>query len=217
MNRYYQNIDNCTQAIAKTFDAVNGNNRSLQHPTKRGVTVVYDVPLLPDVATWGQNYVHVAIEPAPRGVSSNALERAMIMDTREKPRQLSNVATTGTERVYECNFAIPVSTNSEGDDEEVPYDVVQEYDLRTTPLISDQAPPTNYFIFVDKANKIATFRTIGHRLALSVARQPLGDTKRQRVVKRVAVTQEDIEEVEQNAAEVEEELMEKYGFTTTTM
>lgn len=40
------------------------------HPTKPNVYPVWDLPLLPDVVTWGHTYTHVVVDNPPKSVNN---------------------------------------------------------------------------------------------------------------------------------------------------
>eukprot|EP00986_Skeletonema_menzelii_P009533 scaffold4365_cov147-Skeletonema_menzelii.AAC.1 len=42
------------------------------HPSKKGVYPVWDLPLLPDVPTWGHTYAHVVLDHPPKSIPKNA-------------------------------------------------------------------------------------------------------------------------------------------------
>lgn len=58
------------------------------HPTKKDVFPVWDLPLLPDVVTWGHTYTHVVLDNPPKSISANA--------TSNKQSPKKDAATTIT-------------------------------------------------------------------------------------------------------------------------
>jgi len=53
--------------------AAAGNKKKRRvHPSKKGVYPVWDLPLLPDVPTWGHTYAHVVLDHPPKSISNAA-------------------------------------------------------------------------------------------------------------------------------------------------
>jgi RNA polymerase II-associated factor 1 len=61
-----------------------GNGRT--HPTKKNVYPIWDLPLLPDIRTWGHTFTHVVLDNPPRSVGGDS---TVLLKKNNKKRQLS--------------------------------------------------------------------------------------------------------------------------------
>ena len=61
------------EMIEKGFDEVNAvaDNNQRVHPSKKDVTPVYDIPLLPDGETWENTFTHVVLDNPPKDIDRN--------------------------------------------------------------------------------------------------------------------------------------------------
>jgi len=195
------------EAVEKSFEAVNEGVRSQQHPSKRGVTVVFDAPFLPDAASWGHSYSNVVIDSLPKGVkppTQEQLSHAMIADVERKEQQNQRMM---------CHLLVPAddrdSENLDGENAS-PYDVTQQYDLDVIPLNDDEddSPDINFFFFFDEENQVVTYHPVQSRVQLSTGRLPREDVAPMDIL-REEMSPEDIYEYQSRAAEVDDELAEK--------
>jgi len=66
-------VDDGDEANATAVAANNDKKKKRRvHPSKKGVYPVWDLPLLPDVPTWGHTYAHVVLDHPPKSISNNA-------------------------------------------------------------------------------------------------------------------------------------------------
>jgi hypothetical protein len=62
------------EEVGETSAAAAGNTNKKRrvHPSKKGVYPVWDLPLLPDVPTWGHTYAHVVLDHPPKSIGHAA-------------------------------------------------------------------------------------------------------------------------------------------------
>lgn len=178
--------------------------RSQQHPTKRGVTVVFDAPFLPDAASWGHSYSNVVIDSLPKGTkppTQEQLSHAIIADVERKEQQNQRMM---------CHLLVPADdrdSESSNGDKASSFDVTQQYDLDVIPLNDDEddSPDINFFFFFDEENQVVTYHPVQSRVQLSTGRLPREDVAPMDVL-REDLSPEDLLEFQSRAAEVDDEL-----------
>jgi len=191
------------QFIEKSFDAVNKGPRPRGHPTKRGVTVVSDVPIFPDIFTWGLSYSNVVIDNLPQGitVTPEQLSSAVIGDVGRKGGDNS--------KKMECNLLVQPEKDdskqesSESSDSPI-YKAVQKYNLDVFPLRSDDQPDINYLFFYDKEKKVVTYHPIQSRVQLSTGHLVRGVAPMS--IRKRELTSEEKLELDERAAAIDLEL-----------
>ena len=169
---------------------------------------MYDYPLFPDVATWGHTFTHVVLDNAPKSFydvpapSENQLARSFIGDVerRENARMV-------------CNLLVPNEANENEDEMElsedsIKYDVAQHYDLDVLPLKEEDAPHATFLLIVDEENGVVSYHPVSSRVNLSSGRP---GRRGHTTIKKRQLDEEDIKEIEEAAAEVDQDLAEKHG------
>ena len=173
-----------------------------KHPSKENVVAEYEIPLLPDDETWGHGFIHVVLDKLPKDKSiqkqftDEKLEKAFISDVHKKGGD--------TERM-QCNLLLTDDDN----DNDNQYNIVQKYDLEIFHLKEEDKPDTNFLFVVDEEKGIASYHPITSRIQLSSGR-PSDETGSRRVTKR-ALTDEEKADIEEQLAQVDADLAEKYG------
>jgi RNA polymerase II-associated factor 1 len=188
-------VDKNTAAVVVAGgDNTNNNKKRRVHPSKKGVYPVWDLPLLPDVPTWGHTYAHVVLDHPPKSVSNAAsttttpkkkreggenhivtahqLQKAIVADV-SKQAQNSRMA---------CTIWVPDSEEGGGDDKQTPltkkakmeesesYQAVQRYDLDVLPLRDPSGPQVHYVWMIDPSKKYVGYHPVGSRVQLSTGR-----------------------------------------------
>jgi Paf1 len=179
-------------AVSKTFEEC--KQAVVRHPSKKGVTPVAEMPLLPDISRWAQSYTQVVIDKSP-GDDIDGLNKAMIANVINS-QEMSQPTT--------CQLFVP----RDGLD----YQAVQQYDLDIIPLKDGDEPHMNFFIWVDPDAGTASYRPIPSRLNLSVGR-PLKNNKFLMQVTRRAATNEEKTSAEEKIANegMDLDLEQRYG------
>ena len=195
-------MDSLSKSCVKIYCYRLIGDRSRQHPTKRGVTVVYDAPLLPDFPTWGFAYSNVIIDNLPKGsdikLTMNRLQNAIIGDVDRKEQQSKKM---------ECHLLVQSDDKRDVDsNESLTYEVLQQYDLDVTPLRDDEEPDSHFLFFVDQSNQVVTYHPIQSRVQLSSGRIPNKKFSAPMEVSRRALTATEKREIQVRTAEVDEEL-----------
>ena len=176
-------------AISQTFEDVKNLSIS-KHPTKTNVTPVMEMPFLPNADLWGNAYTHVVMDKSP-GEGSEALSQAFVANVQKRD---ANARMT-------CQLFVP----GEGGGS---YQAIQQYDLDVLPLKEEDAPHVNFCIFVDKANKVASYIPISSRVQLSTGR-PLKKKSFNMKIERRTMTNDEKREMEERVAEIDVDLEEK--------
>ncbi|KAL7521019.1 hypothetical protein ACHAWX_005714 [Stephanocyclus meneghinianus] len=166
------------------------------HPNKKDVFPVWDLPLLPDVATWGHTYTHVVLDNPPKSIKANfkssskskdsnngnslvtaqQLRKAIVADVT---KQTNNARMACTVWVPTPDVVSDTETISESkDDEQTPakkikgesYQAVQRYDLDVVPLRDASGPPVHFILVVDPNKPYVGYHPVGSRVQLSTGR-----------------------------------------------
>lgn len=151
----------------------NNNKRKRVHPvTKQEVYALWDVPLLPDVSTWGHTFTHVVLDNPPRNVtdstSSNVPSGGNNDVTSVKIPQLlskaivADVTKHASNARMECTVWVPSTGNgtttpsntttdtatatvtTDAASATTTYSAVQKYDLDVIPLRDPSLPPVHH-------------------------------------------------------------------------
>jgi hypothetical protein len=94
------NNDNTDNATA----AGNNKRRKRVHPiTKQEVHAVWDVPLLPDVSTWGHTFTHVVMDNPPRNIGATTTTTA---SNKKRSATARAAAAAGAFKIPQLNKAI---------------------------------------------------------------------------------------------------------------
>jgi hypothetical protein len=195
-------------------------NVTRRHPTKRGVTAVYDFPLLPDASTWGHKYTHVVLDKPPGQIPGRKrpppnveqLERAFVADVaeREIDERESAAKPDKSSREFDCNLLVPRDLSAALSSEPTGYDVAQRYDMTVLTLKDADSPHNNFILMIDEENSTVTYHTLWTRLNLSSGRPGREDEPESIIAKR-AMQEEDVTAMERIVAEVDDDLARKHG------
>ena len=241
-----------TDIIAKGFNLANScgviavgaasggeseNKKKRAHPTKKGVVPVWDMPLLPDVPTWGHTYTHVVLDNPPKSVKANTagtkkgkslvdaqqLQKAIVADVTQ---QVNNNRMACT--VWVPNDETPADEKENSDEsapkklEGDPYQAVQRYDLDVVPLRDASGPPVHFVLVVDPNRNYVGYHPVGSRVQLSTGRpvvlpgtsQGGNDTEiatdKTHILRR-AMESDEKKDIEKRMAEIDVDMAEKHG------
>lgn len=176
-------------------DSASGKKRRIHPIKKKGVYPVWDVPLLPDVPTWGHTYTHLVVDHPPKNVGSSKtkkkkkqggdeggafqstrLQQAIVADVTKDVEDARMACTVWVPKSGEkvVSESEPESTSSESPKKKSKkgemYGAVQQYDLDVVPLRDPDKPAVHYVWTIDPANKYAGYHSIGSRVQLSTGR-----------------------------------------------
>ncbi|KAL9189939.1 hypothetical protein ACHAXT_009614 [Thalassiosira profunda] len=166
------------------------------HPAKPAVKPVWDVPLLPDAAAWGQTYAHVVLDNPPKTVpqqgkkAEGTEEGGTVGAELFRPQHLGRAIVTDVAKQKDtarmaCTVWVPSTTiageKASGSGEANappakkskfgrPYAALQRYDLDVTPLRDPSDPHVQYVWIVDPAGGHAGYHAVGSRVQLSTGR-----------------------------------------------
>jgi len=178
-------------------DSASGKKRRI-HPTKkRDVYPVWDLPLLPDVPTWGHTYTHLVVDHPPKNIGGSVKpkkkkkqgggdEGGAFQSTRLQKAIVADVTKDAEDARMACTVWVPKSggnavseSEPESTSSEPPrkkskkgemYGAVQQYDLDVIPLRDPDKPAVHYVWTIDPANEYAGYHSIGSRVQLSTGR-----------------------------------------------
>mmetsp|Transcript_19777 Transcript_19777/g.47783 ORF Transcript_19777/g.47783 Transcript_19777/m.47783 type:complete len:496 (-) Transcript_19777:52-1539(-) len=167
-------------AISKTFEEC--KQAVARHPSKKNLTPVAEMPLLPDLSRWANSYTQVVMDKSP-GSDIDGLKTGMIANVVNS-QEMSDPTT--------CQLFVP----REGLD----YQAVQQYELDIIPLKDGDEPHMNFFMWLDPDAGTATYKPIPARLNLSVGR-PLNDKNFMMQVTRRPMTEDEKVASEKQIAE----------------
>lgn len=215
-----------------TTAAGNTNKKRRVHPSKKGVYPVWDLPLLPDVPTWGHTYAHVVLDHPPKSISNAAttsttpkkkkgeggdynlivsaqqLQKAIVADV-SKQTQNSRMACTvwvpDTESPKEKEGEDePPTKKAKKEESSETYQAVQRYDLDVLPLRDPSGPQVHYVWMIDPSKKYVGYHPVGSRVQLSTGRPIVQATSKNKMENNDAavVTNESI--IYRRAMEVDE-------------
>lgn len=186
------------------------HNKRRVHPTKRHLTVAYDLPLLPDVDTWGHTYTHVVMDNPPRlGRSDNhqytgeQMAKAFVTDVERQ--------TNGSRMV--CTVRVPRTQNDDddADHDNTRFEAAQRYDLDVVPLKDEDSPHIHFLLIVDDEHKKAvTYHPVSSRVQLSSGR-PCTGRRLESVIEKRTLSEEHLRDIEMRVAQVDQDLEDKFN------
>eukprot|EP00579_Thalassiosira_antarctica_P008264 CAMPEP_0201880896 /NCGR_PEP_ID=MMETSP0902-20130614/11371_1 /ASSEMBLY_ACC=CAM_ASM_000551 /TAXON_ID=420261 /ORGANISM="Thalassiosira antarctica, Strain CCMP982" /LENGTH=610 /DNA_ID=CAMNT_0048408997 /DNA_START=50 /DNA_END=1882 /DNA_ORIENTATION=+ len=159
--------------------------------SKKDVYPLWDLPLLPDVPTWGHTFTHVVVDNPPKNISSNAtktdkkqgseiffkakqLNKAIVADVTKQTQNAKMACTMWAPKSQDSIHAVSESESSESPTKKSKkgemYRAVQQYDLDVVPLRDSSAPPDHYVWIIDPSKKYAGYHNVGSRVQLSTGR-----------------------------------------------
>mmetsp|Transcript_848 Transcript_848/g.1531 ORF Transcript_848/g.1531 Transcript_848/m.1531 type:complete len:637 (-) Transcript_848:165-2075(-) len=197
---------NDMDVIEKGFRAANpetyGNDdeksKRRRHPTKPDVHPVWDLPLLPDVPTWGHTFTHVVLDHPPKintvNNSSSKKKGDVVRDDKDRENLVTgtqlhkaivaDVTKQSQNARMACTVWVPEANaiSEEEDKDEEPstkkakndngksYRAVQRYDLDVYPLRDSTGPAVHFVWRVDFNGNYVGYHPVGSRIQLSTGR-----------------------------------------------
>ena len=163
------------------------------HPLKKDINSLWDLPILPDVETWGHTFTHVVVDNPPKKIGKNAtkrakkknqaneitfnakqLHKAVVADVA-KQKQNSRMECTLWSSSYHCPKRMaavselsepPAKVSRKGQ----MYVALQQYDLDVVPLRDPSVPPVHYVLVIDPSKRTVGYHSVGSRVHLSTGR-----------------------------------------------
>jgi len=222
-------VDRSAKAVDKTFAYFTPTTK-LQHPTNKKLKTVWEMPLLPDVAHWGESYTHVVIDNPPKATPYMAMsQRDIAMALPDA--FVSHVQQKHANERATCQLMIPINDDNnkktnviEDDDDDKKkneHRPVAQYDLDVIPLKGeDDTADTNFCLWIDVEGKIATYLPVPSRINLTtgrpskkatitnIQRRPLTEEEQSEILERTVQVDDDItnkQSIQQNQEQEEEQ------------
>jgi Paf1 len=208
------------QAIAHSFTSV---DMPPVHPSKKHLKPKTIMPVLPNTEHWGYSYTHVVIDKALNNVdlNNNDLERAFVaqVEQNKNNRMICQLWAPPPPKGDSDSEDDNDDNKSEEDENKDPpgtlrYHPIQEFDLDVIPLKEEDQPHVNFCLWVDPQKNVTTYLPISSRVQLSTGR-PVKRSTLRRVARR-ADADADLEEILERQAEVDYDIAQKIGATTST-
>jgi hypothetical protein len=206
-------------AVAESF-----KDMPLVHPTRKNLKPKRVMPLLPNVENWGLAYTHVVIDKAPNlkntAHTNSSLNKSIIANVAKRSANAGmdcqlwvpavkddDKKKDGTDKEDADSDAenVPVATDSQ---KKAPFEPVQEFDLDVMPLKEENVPATNFCLWVDSVQGVATYVPLSSRVHLTTGRPVRGAGAN--LVTRRPATDVERDELEERMAEVDEDMAEKH-------
>jgi RNA polymerase II-associated factor 1 len=167
----------------------------LRHPVNKALKPRNVMEVLPNVIHWGRAFTHVIIDKPPTTLPKD-----------HKPQDfaqafIANVEKRQANARMSCDVLVP-------SDNKDMYDPVQSFDLDVVPLKEEDAPHTNFCIWIEKEKGIATYIPVASRVQLSTGRPVKNPLPR--TVNRRPITEEERVEMEKRVAEIDKDMAEKH-------
>lgn len=200
------------RAIDKSFEEL--DTIKLQHPMRKGLKPKTVLEVMPDVKNWGRTYTHLVIDKAPSLKPNHSIEGL-------NDAFVGNVEKRQANARMSCKVFIPANAadtdaadekDEETDADRERYEAAQGYDLDVIPLKEEDNPHAHFCLWVDESKGIATYLPISSRVQLSTGRPARQGGVR--LVRRRPLTQAETDEMEERAAEVNQDLAEKHHVQT---
>eukprot|EP00571_Detonula_confervacea_P006795 CAMPEP_0172315734 /NCGR_PEP_ID=MMETSP1058-20130122/26109_1 /TAXON_ID=83371 /ORGANISM="Detonula confervacea, Strain CCMP 353" /LENGTH=613 /DNA_ID=CAMNT_0013029885 /DNA_START=27 /DNA_END=1868 /DNA_ORIENTATION=+ len=187
---------NCWKILHIGIKNTIGENRRI-HPSQKDVHPMWDLPLLPDVPTWGHTYTHVVLDNPPKNISSNLmtpakntakdlkqvewnlftakqLHKAVVADVTKQTQNARMACTVWVPKSRESKKVLPEFESTEPATKKLKkgqmYLALQQYDLDVVPLRDPSVPPVHYVWMVDSSKKYVGYHCVGSRVQLSTGR-----------------------------------------------
>lgn len=215
----YSEMEMAERSFGEASDGAGG---ARVHPSRKGVTPVWDLPLLPDVSTWGHTYTHVVLDNPPKNIASDPKRKSAggaFKSARLQRALVADVAKQSESARMECTLWVPEPRPSSGEPARKKskrrgerYSALQHYDLDIVPLRNPDLPPVHYVWTIDAARGHVGYHAVGSRVQLSTGR-PV-DVSRNSVATESDVLHRDLgaeerKRLEISMAEVDMDLAEK--------
>jgi Paf1 len=204
-------------AVSKGFAPL--DLASIKHPVRPGLKPVAAYELLPSVPHWGSSVTHVAMDKPPPAASASASgDAAQLLLERIRRSFVGNVERNPAKARMSCQLFVPAADDTSGadaatpnaEDEAVRYDAVGAYDLEVLPLKEEDSPHSSFVLVVDRDAGVITYLPVSSRVQLSRGR-PVRAPGGYCLVSKRPLTDDEVTEREERAAEVDPELSEKHG------
>ena len=189
-------------------------NKKRKHPTKKTVVAEWEIPLVPDVSTWGHTFTHVVMDKLPkvgppskrRKVASTLLRKSFIADVVQTPNQSSSTSRMR----HQCHLLIDKHPTAE----QRLYAAAQLYDFHIHHLKAEDGPHVNFVFKMDPKKKVATYHVLSNRIQLASGR-PADRKRTKRIIQKRPLEEKERVEMEKRVAEVDMDLAKKYGLDDT--
>lgn len=201
------NKENTNDSHPNGSNGTTRKNQRRKHPNpkKRNVEAVYEIPLLPDVDTWGHDFTHLVMGNLPKKVKVNTakLSDAYVAD-------VSAPEIENTTRM-KCSLLLPDQESVVDDSEKRLYNTSQYYSLEVE---QKEQQHGSFLIMIDEDRKVATYHPIGSKIKLISGRPVNMDdekTIKSRLVSKRELDEKEVEDMEMEIAKVDLDYAEKYG------
>ena len=189
------------RTIEASFDVFGDNaSTTLQHPTKKNLKPKSVLPVLPHVSNWGRAFTHVVIDKPPL-ISDPSYK----MTDLHKGAWVANVEKRGQNARMSCQIVAPYKNDEDIKEAVIP---IQTFDLDVVPLKEEDAPHSNFCVWVDEERGLAMYLPISSRIQLSTGR-PVRSGAYQALERR-PMTLTEQREMEERMAEIDREMAEKH-------
>jgi RNA polymerase II-associated factor 1 len=167
----------------------------LRHPANKGLKPRHVMQVLPNVSHWGRAFTHVIIDKPPTTFPKD-----------HKPQDfakafIANVEKRQANARMSCDVLVPSDSNDL-------YDPVHSFDLDVVPLKEEDAPHTNFCLWIEKEKGIAMYIPVASRVQLSTGRPVKNPVPR--TVNRRPIMEEERLEMEKRMAEIDKDMAEKH-------
>lgn len=195
-----------SNAIRRSFDM-----SQVVHPTKKNLKPVKVLPVLPRVADWGQSFTHVVIDKAPsslpKGYAVSDLVKGLV----------TNVENVDGSQRMACDLQVPVQKKTEdaaaaaADTSTTMYRPLLSFDFHIEPLKEEDDPHASFCWLV--GDEAVHYIPVPSRVKLATGRP--ADTDTPHPLERRPLTEAEVREMEERAAEVDVSLAAKYAKQTS--
>ena len=217
----YSEMDMIEMGFKEANKDTTGKKRT--HPFKKDVHALCDLPLLPDVSTWGHTYTHVVLDNPPKNVTASknlTNDKSQAQGVAFKAKQLCKAVVADVTKQAQ-NARMECTLWALNSDSSVPpakklkrgpmYTAVQKYDLDVVPLRDPSVPPVHYVWVFDPSKDSIGYHCIGSRVHLSTGRPATEMATDKSYISRRGLEAEEKKNLEMRTAEVDVDLEEKYG------
>jgi Paf1 len=205
-------------AVSKGFAPL--DLASIKHPVRPGLKAVAAFELLPSVPHWGSSVTHVVMDkpppPSPSESTTKSGDSAKLLLDRIGRSFVGNVERHPAKARMSCQLFVPAAADTNAatappsDDEAIRYDAFGAYDLDVVPLKEEDSPHSYFVLVVDRDAGVVTYLPVSSRVQLSRGR-PVRAPGGYCLVSKRPLTDDEVLEREERAAEVDADLSEKHG------
>jgi len=209
-------VDRSSKAVEKTFEYHynNGAARKLLHPTKKHLKPVWELPLLPNIAHWGDSYTHVVLDNPPKPIP--AMQSPRDIAQALPGAFVANVIQKSANERATCQLMLPMNNHKKAnvidddDDQQQQHRPIAQYDLDVIPLKGEGcSADTNFCLWIDVEGGLATYLPVPSKInlttgrpskkaATNVNRRPLTEEERNEIIERTAQVDHDFDTTTNN-------------------